>query len=169
MMAAASVTVPATAAMAATTRIVAFEPQHLAALELQSWQRMDCDSLRRPGYAEAIAQLGDAFTILGDGVPVACLGVVPMTDHRGQGWALISEAWKPHMLTVTRAAIGWLQQTRYRRVDVVVSAGFEAGHRWARLLGFQQEGGPREAYMLDGSAGITYAKVKPCPESPTCN
>lgn len=148
------------AAIPMHSEIVRFLPAHLRAIKLQPWQEMDAESMRQPGYADALSAMGEAYTVMLDGEPVACMGVVPLTPYRAQAWALISEAWTPTMRMVTRAALGWLQQTRYRRVEAVVSADFEAGHRWARMLGFEVEGGRRPAFMVDGSDGYTYARVR---------
>lgn len=141
-------------------RIVRFRPEHLGQLKLQVEQQAMRDVIDRPEYGAALSLAGPSFTAMVGQHPVACLGVQECAPHRAEAWALLGIDSGPHLRAITKAVRGWLQQTSYLRVEASVSVSFVAGHRWAMLLGLEQEGPPRRAFMPDGGDGITYTRIQ---------
>lgn len=111
-------------------------------------------------YGADLALAGPAFSVLDGESVIACIGVAEHSQYRAEAWALLSSEVGPHLRFITRAVIGWLQQTSYSRVDTLVSAEFKQGHRWARLLGFEQEGPVRPFIFPNGTDGVTYVRFK---------
>lgn len=140
--------------------IVRFKPAHLREINLQIAQRTMADTILKPGYGDALALSGPCFTVLIDGHPVACAGAQEFHPGRAEIWALLSRESRVLMRPMTRAAIGWFEQCQYARLEINVATDFDAGHRWARMLGFRQEGPEKPAYARDGGSVISYVRLK---------
>lgn len=143
-------------------RIVAFKPEHLADLRLQDAQREFQSRLGDADYGAALAQVGNAFTGMVDGRVVGCAGAYEIWPGRAVVWALLSDECGPHFKAIHRAVQGFFLATSWRRVEAVVRAGFPAGHRWIRLLGFRCEtpdGMP--GYSPDGETYYLYSRLQP--------
>jgi hypothetical protein len=140
--------------------IVRFMPAHLKELRLQMAQRNLADTILKAEYANALALSGPCFTVVVDGQPVCCAGAQEFHPHRAEVWALMSRDARPVMRQMTRAARGWFEQCLYARLEMHVATDFEAGHRWARMLGFVVEGPEKLAYSRDGGSVIPYVRLK---------
>lgn len=112
-----------------------------------------------PYYNAALETAGPAYTGFVDGLPVAAAGIANLWPGRAEAWAVMTPATRHHMTAITRAVRAFLDLAEVRRIDCAVKADFEAGHRWARLLGFEQEGVMR-AYGPDGCDYARYARVR---------
>lgn len=141
-------------------RIVRFLPRHLLELRLQPAQGSLSTTIQKPEYGTALALAGPCFTILLDGRPVACAGANEFHPGRAEIWALLSRESRPLMRQMTRAAIGWFEQCSYRRLEINVATDFDAGHRWARMLGFKVEGPEKAAFAPNGDGAIPYVRLK---------
>lgn len=140
-------------------QVVKFHPDHLKRLRLQSSQEYFRTEFGNPDYGQQLAASPYSFTGLADGEVMACAGVHELWEGRGVAWALLSEAAGPHMRSISRAALGFLAQAPWRRVEAMIDAGFEPAHRWARMMGLQQEGLMR-AYSPTGTDYYIYARIK---------
>lgn len=140
-------------------QVVKFHPDHLKRLQLQSAQEYFRSEFGNPDYGRQLADSPFAFTgLVGDEV-IACAGVHELWENRGVAWALLSENAGPHFRSIHRAVSGFLTQAPWRRVEMMVEAGFEQAHRWAQMLGMQQEGLMR-AYSPTGTDYFIYARIK---------
>lgn len=139
-----------------TLTFVTFRPDHLARMRAQSAQMAEVT------HPEALAQpFGRAWTALDGDEPIACAGVVEVWEGRAYAWALLSEHAPPHLLTLTRVIRSRLAALPYRRVEMAVDAGFDAGCRWARMLGFRLETPePMRAYLPNGREAWLYARTQ---------
>jgi hypothetical protein len=138
--------------------IVPFEPVHLRTLvlqEAQSWM----GPMLHADYGENLKRGGPCFTALDGDEVLACSGVLRMWENRDQAWALMSQSSGRHFVGIYRGIRRFLEMHDARRVEATVDAGFEAGHRLMRLLGFEREGCMR-AYLPDGRDCDLYARVR---------
>jgi hypothetical protein len=95
-----------------------------------------------------------------EGVPVACFGVVTVWEGRGYCWALLDRDAGVCMLPLTRAIRSLIEAASFRRIEMAVDAGFDAGCRWAELLGFKRENDrPARLFFPDGRDAWLYARV----------
>jgi hypothetical protein len=76
------------------------------------------------------------YTLRVDGRPVASGGALPTSDGGFHLWAVIAPG--APMLAVTRATLRFLETLGPAPFVATVPCDFEAGHRWARLLGFER-------------------------------
>jgi hypothetical protein len=81
----------------------------------------------------------------------------------GDAWAvalvaLFAADAGPWMLGIVRAVRGWLDQQPAHRIAMDVRDDFAAGHRFARMLGFEAEGLMR-AYGPNREDHMLYARI----------
>lgn len=112
--------------------VVPFKAEHALLLDPQPEQGYEVvlpeDALER--------ERDDAWTLLEDGLPIACGGV----DASGWTWGLLSSAARRRMLVVHTAVRRMLSRYAGQRLTLYADVEFEAAHQWARLLGFHPAG-----------------------------
>lgn len=134
---------------------------HLTRLTLQDAQAYFGPEMAKPEYIRALIETGQAFAAVDGDTVIGCAGVVEVWDNRAMAWALLSRDAGRHMMTVHRLVAGFLAQAKWRRIEATVDAGFDAGHRWMKLLGFRLETPePMRGYRPDGGDCFLYARVK---------
>lgn len=135
--------------------IVPLERDHLKAISVQPAQAAEY------AHADALASpLGIGWAALVDGEPVACAGLVEVWEGRAYAWAILSDNAGPYMRALTREIRSRLDAAPFRRIEMAVDAEFEAGARWAEMLGFRCETpAPMAAYLPNGRAAYLYARV----------
>lgn len=110
--------------------------------------------------ATAWESAGPSFTLMIDGIPEACGGIVMLDDTFGECWVLIPRL--VHGIIVYRAILRGLddliKQYKFRRVQALIVEGFEKGFRLVKKLGFAFEG-RLEKYGPNGETLHLYAKV----------
>ena len=91
---------------------------------------------------------------------MACAGLVEVWEGRAYAWAILSDNAGPYMLPLTREIRSKLAAAPFRRIEMAVDADFDAGARWAEMLGFRCETpAPMAAYLPNGRAAYLYARV----------
>jgi hypothetical protein len=136
---------------------VPFRRWHLAWLEERGDAAEATDYKMSP---EAIRELekSPAWTGIYEGEPIACGGVLELWPGRFQAWAFLNKGSARHMGWITRQAHQVLAEAK-GRIELSVRCDFAAGHRWARLLGFEVETPVMKAYGPDGADHTGYVKV----------
>jgi len=138
--------------------IVKFIPMHLDLIHEQ-----EATACMRPHMAaehtQALASLPHSYTVLSDGRPIACGGLVEYWNGRAEAWAVLDAVCKKDFIAVHNAARRFLDSVGIRRIEAVVHVGFDAGHRWLRTLGFVMEAPLLESYDPDGRDYSLYARV----------
>lgn len=138
--------------------VIPFEPLHLRTLVLQEAQAW-MQPMLADDYGVSLKKAGPCFTITEGEDVVMCSGMVNMWENRAQAWALISQGAGAHFVRIFRAMKSYLDLQDTRRIEAVVDANFEQGHRMMRMLGFQHEGLMR-AYLPDGRDACLYGRIK---------
>lgn len=138
--------------------IVQMMPEHLQLLALQNVQLCMEPRLSKQ-YGADLAQHGQAYAGVEGNTVIICAGVLNLWEGRMQAWALVSREAGPHFATIHKAVRRFLDMCDARRIETAVDTQFEAGHRWARLLGFEREC-TMKAYAPDGRDCDLYARVQ---------
>ena len=103
---------------------------------------------------------GLSWTALAAAMPICCGGLVEMWPGRAYAWSIVSADAGPHMLALTREIRSLLSRTPFARIEMAVAADFDAGRRWAELLGFVCETpAPMHRYLPDGRDAYLYART----------
>lgn len=138
---------------------VPFEAAHLQHLVLQPAQQW-CRSYLQGAELRTLENEW-AATLMHDGRPIACVGPALYWENRALVWSFISTAvCQSNFLTIHRLAKAYLAGLPFRRLEAAVDVDFDAGHRWARALGFQLEAACMSAFQLDGRDCALYARVR---------
>ena len=106
-----------------------------------------------------VLEAANSWTAVVDGNQVACGGYLQQWPGRNIAWAFLNPKSAPYMLTITRTA-KTLMQSLKGRIEMTTRADFEAGHRWAELLGFRIECPILEGYGPEGEAHTAYVRIQ---------
>jgi RimJ/RimL family protein N-acetyltransferase len=140
---------------------VPYAAAHLPALRLQRAQAEAGTLLATPGYAASLAN-AYAWTGLIGGRVAGVGGVLPQWRGRAVAWALIAEILTAREFLRAHhkvaAVLATARRDGWRRIETTVDAGFDAGHRWVRALGFVPEGLMR-GYSPEGRDHVLYAQL----------
>lgn len=116
---------------------------------------------------EAVTKAGQAFSVFREDLLIAAAGIIPQWYGRATAWALFrgTKVDRYDMIWVHRETVKFLDHVqttnRFRRIETTVDDEFEAGHRWALMLGFEFEG-VMDCYDMDGRAHSLYSRIAPC-------
>lgn len=138
--------------------IVPMKPEHMLNLQLQPAQRVFSEIARDPGYVQSLIDSGHAYSLVDGDEVFACAGILPQWPGRSTCWALLGEVAGRRMVELHRAVLRSFEMHPARRIETTVFTGFEEGHRWARMLGFEREGRMR-AYAPGGEDCDLYARI----------
>lgn len=106
----------------------------------------------------AMESAPNIVTLLSDGMPVAAGGTIELWANRHMGWTMLPITSAPHMTAVTREARRRLAAVK-GRIEMTVLLSFDAGHRWAELLGFEVETPVLRHYGPDGADFVGYVRI----------
>jgi hypothetical protein len=144
-----------------------FEPPHLAEI-------LSDPAGRFAGRAECLGKL-DAVSFLtvprlswtgvcNDRLVGGCGGIFEVWEGRGKAWAAFGvvpeRAW-PAITEKARSTLAAAREVGLCRIEATVQEGFDAGHRWARRLGFVLETPePMRFFGPDGASHYLYSRVE---------
>ena len=140
-------------------RVEKLKVEHLKKLAEQNPQE-GIAALLDPPRAQAIEDDANSYSILKNGKVLLCGGVTQYWPNRAEAWAIFDQDCKKDFLSIHRAAKRYLDQCQVKRIEAAVDVDFEAGHRWAELLGFQLEAAVLKAYLPNGRDCSLYARVR---------
>lgn len=106
----------------------------------------------------ALLEKHNTWTGVVDGSPIAVAGTMQLWSGRHMAWAHMSLDTGPHMVWITKETLTRLEQIR-GRIELTVLKDFAAGHRWAKLLGFEVESPLMRGYNPDGSDSVGYVRI----------
>ena len=104
--------------------------------------------------AEGLAMVGEV-----DSEILIIAGLAPQWQGRAIAWVMLSRNARRQFVTIHRAVRDFLINSGVRRIEATVDIGFEQGHRWMKMLGFEPEG-YMKGFRPDGGDQILYARVR---------
>ena len=110
-------------------------------------------------YASDMVMCGPAFALVEGKTVWGCAGVRELESHRAESWALIHEEIGTTFFRFHKGVVEFLDNCKYKRVEMVTVDGFKKAERWAEMLGFKWEG-CMQKYFPDGGMGNLYARIK---------
>jgi hypothetical protein len=138
--------------------LIPFQPEHLDRIQEQE-ATAHLRPLLTPEMLRTLATLPHSYTATVGGRVVACGGLVEYWPGRAEAWAVLDATSRRDFLALHNAARRILDAGLFRRVEAVVDAGFGAGHRWLRALGFSMEAPRMRRYGADGRDYSLYARL----------
>jgi hypothetical protein len=142
--------------------IVPFCEEHVDAIR-PGWRRgarADIDVMAR--FLRLHRELGQGFTAMIDGEPIAAGGLLPTREGIAEAWGLPGPRVRDYPLFVHRTAVKELHRMigdlRLRRIEASVLFGNETAVRWIERLGFSEEGF-MPLYGPGGETHIRYARL----------
>lgn len=141
--------------------IVPTIPAHFEGFVAQKEQMVTNKYIQDPSYVPMLCEAGLSWSGIVDGKVIAMAGVYEVHKHIGMVWAILGEGSEKHMLAMTRAIKNWLDNWDCARLETAVRVDFYEGHRWAKMLGFENET-PKgmKKFGTDGETCCLYARVK---------
>lgn len=139
-------------------RVIPYEAEHLAMLDAQDAQRY----LSAWVGDEQAKSLEDtpSYTAVHEDRVLCCAGILPIWQGRAVAWAYMDRRAGEHFIALHRRVQQFLDQCYVQRIEAHVDREFEAGHRWARMLGFDMEAERMTAFRPDGGDCSLYARVR---------
>lgn len=139
-------------------KIEPFKPEHLLAPGLLESQPHVRAALQSPEYMAALAA-HPAWTAFDGDRFVGAAGVITLWQGRVQAWAVLAGDIGQHQFIAVHRAVLRFLSTQRGRIESVVAVGFEPGHRWMRMLGFQLETPhPMRGWLPNGADALQYAR-----------
>lgn len=138
--------------------VVPFKSEHFYAIEPQVAQNYVRELVSK-AHVKALEQ-GGSFTCMHEGKPVCCHGWMEVFPHRAIAWAYLDKSAGKHLAKITRIGRAMMEGLKYNRIEMEVDCEFEAGHRWAKMLGFQKEVDRMVGYRLDGGDSSIYTRMQ---------
>lgn len=114
--------------------IIPFTPEHALTIKLQPMQAGSLAAID-PSYAENLARVGQAYSVVEGELVVFCGGIAPIWSGRSMLWALVSDQACKHMLFITRGVKRFIELHQGGRIETIVRSDFKQAHRWAKMLG----------------------------------
>lgn len=118
--------------------IVPFLPAHLDGLDLIEEMSLMKPYLENREYADFVDN-DRSFTVLVEGSPIACGGIVKVDANKWTAWALMGKETSSYMIGITRAVKSFFSENNKPRIEIHVQDKFKEAHKWAELLGFKCE------------------------------
>lgn len=138
--------------------LLEFKPEHLEGFEPQAEQITALGHINRETGARLLAA-GPCVSIAQAERIVCCAGLIVEWEGRAVAWALLHREIGPAgMLAATRGIKRMLDRMSMGRIEAHVRWDFDAGWRWAALLGFTLEGRMRRFH--NGQDWALFARVK---------
>lgn len=140
-------------------QVVPYRAEHLDRLDLQEGQRYLTAHL--PAELRKSLEGDFSFTLLDGDEVICCAGLCEIWKGRALCWAYLADNIAPRRFAVLHKKVQrFLEVAPFDRIEATVDAGFEQGHRWVRLLGFQLEAPCMRRHRPDGGDSALYARVR---------
>lgn len=137
-----------------------FEPGHLKEIDVQTEQTLAKEHFDKTEYLAMLAR-SESWTGYIDGKVVVCAGIVDVWPGRCQVWSVISATIGAHGMLQLSRAVERALRLKTGRIEAVVASEFEAGHRWAKMLGFKLETPePMRQWFPEGGDASLYSRIQ---------
>lgn len=97
--------------------------------------------------------------ITATGRVICCGGVVEYWPNRGEAWAIFDTRCRKEFIAIHNHVKRLIKICPWKRIEAAVNVEFDAGHRWAKALGFKMEAENMKAYRPDGGDSALYARI----------
>lgn len=138
--------------------IVPFRSWHYEWLVEQGPAADQIGAIQMTPEALRFVEQNNTWTGVVDGDPICCAGTWRQWADRHVAWAYLGDHCGPHMRWITNAVLENISRIK-GRIELTVRADYEAGHRWAKMLGFSVETPLLAQYGPEGEDHVGYVRV----------
>ena len=141
-----------------TIKIYDMAPEHLHRIQVQPSQ--EAGLALDEQYAAMCIQAGSCITLVEHDTSevLMCAGAARKWDNSWMIWSVVSKLAGRRMILLRRACELMLQ-TLSGRLEAAVDPEFEAGHRWAKIMGFYLEVPRARRFLPDGRDASVYVRL----------
>lgn len=137
--------------------------EHLLGFEIQDAQPDGIDELQNELLMQTLIDNKSCFSFVeaGTGICLAIMGYYHLGKNRYHCFSYLHKEAGRRLSSITRMALGIIDSIpNYRRLELVVRGGFNEGHRWASMLGFNCETPNGMQNFVEGETHYLYARCK---------
>lgn len=142
--------------------LLPFRVAHLAGMELHPIQQRSFDWPGSCAQLEAQAECGPAYTIMVDGVAMACFGAVEIYPGVAEAWLLRDNRIAAYRVSMGRNSRMFFDQLgtamKLRRCQMSVDVSFPSAIRYAEWCKFEIEGVMRK-FGIGGQDNLMMARI----------
>lgn len=102
---------------------------------------------------------GNSFTVFAGDKPIAAGGTINLWPTHHQAWTYLTDEAAKHLIPITRFAVNGMRGLQ-GRITMTTPIDFEAGKRWALLLGFKVETPLLKCYGPLGEDHVGFIKLQ---------
>ena len=121
-----------------------------------------CDANFSDRWCKSLEDRIWAYTLMVNGIPVACVGLVLQDWGKAEAWTLFSNSFQNHVLTIYRLIKTGLKMAFHEknlsRIQATIDPSYPATVKWIESLGFEYEGRLRKYGPL-GQDFLMYART----------
>ena len=133
--------------------------EHIALIKPISGEEIDKAHFMSPTFNHVLKS-GMALSMWAGSTCIAAGGCAPIYKHRAIAWAFLGADSGPYMHQITRKARQLFEMYPAERLEMLVNYEFEAGHRWAKVLGFDVEAPRMRKSGIYGDDETMYVRIK---------
>lgn len=135
-------------------------PEHIAGITPLKGEELAQAGFLRDDFSKYVLTEGVAMSAFVGTKCVCAAGIYPVYKHRAMAWSFMGEGAGPHMVAITRKVKQVLDSWGGERVEMIVDFEFKAGHRWAKMLGFEVETLRMRKHGATGNDESCYVRIK---------
>lgn len=139
--------------------VVKFRKEHILPMMGQV-ANADIKNWLENGHAQEMEDHKASHTVIVNGVPAVCGGLVEYWADRGYLWCILNQDFKHNFVPAFRGIQAFLKLFKCRRMELAVPVNFEQGKRRAKLLGFTMETACAKRFFVDGQDAAIFVKVR---------
>lgn len=138
--------------------VIRFKAEHILDINQQDHDSNTLDGLNIENYRFAEKQ-EHSYTILANGIAVACFGAIVLWKNRAEAWAIIDKFSGKYFISIVKIMKRTIDLYGYKRLEAAVQLDFEQGHRLVKILGFDLEAPLMRKYGITGLDYSLYSRV----------
>ncbi len=139
--------------------VVPYKHEHILPLIEQKINRFNKEFFLN-GVGREFEKQGTAVTGLWNGTPVICGAINEIWENRGMVWCMFNEEVKYNFVPVFRGIKKFIEQSKFRRIEICIPCDMKQSRRRTEMLGFKLECDRAEKFLRDGTDCALYALVR---------
>lgn len=133
--------------------------EHIKFIKPHSGEEKDKAHFMSPEFNHVLSK-GMNVSFFAGSRCVGAGGVFPIYNHRAVAWTFLGADSGPYMHQITRKARSLFELYPAERIEMLVDYTHDAGHRWAKVLGFEVEAARMRKSGIYGNDETMYVRIR---------